>query len=381
MENQQETRATNYDLRRRSAEYRFAFDVTSRTQKHILLASVSTLFVGILLFVSFVDHVINRELIVLLVVNLFIITMFCLLFFVFRPAITINQKGITCINRWGYLRLMPRHCAWNELSQIRLQIHEPKLFGQTMPNLIERKLVFIHRSGKQYLLTVSQGRFPQVFAGIGHSLSLEEAIEEFAGPIVVLGGKEKIPALTMDDDLGKEVKHVTYITLGAVILLVLLGFAPEPLYLLDNQLEAVFNWTFGLGSIFMALLYMRRVEHNAKFFIAILLGCIVWFLVVPFASSLPLFFGEEEQVIFAVSEENDERQRWTAVSDSELTFSLYVHPDERAYKGVGTEHSMTIHRGPGSLNAMPSQEYRALFRGGITTKRSKLRRDRQDNGT
>ncbi|MDR2015988.1 MAG: hypothetical protein LBP90_00025 [Burkholderiales bacterium] len=291
-----------------------------------------------------------------------------------RLSITLNQEGMICAGFW-FIR-MPRRCAWNELSQIRVNTLSTKLLGRA--KIVVRQLIFIHRFGRQYILPISN-RKNTIYVGVGHSLSLEEALEKFVGPVEPLSDedKEKIPALAAFVDLGKEVGHVAYVAVGLVAFAAILGALPNRPFLLDDAIKTPLYWILGLSAGAIACWYMRRIKQKAIMLIpALLLAGVVAFLVIPLASRLPLWLGKEERMAFVVVEEDQEEQRWQATTDSGLVFSLRVRPERRIYKEVGTERVMTLYRGPGSLNALPEHEYRALFH-----ERRRTKADRQKSRT
>ncbi|MDR1849209.1 MAG: hypothetical protein LBQ75_04155 [Zoogloeaceae bacterium] len=282
------------------------------------------------------------------------------LLFISRLSITLNRDGITCT---GFLsNKMPRHCAWNEFSQIRVAI-SPMLFGKLGQS---RKLVFIHRFGRQYVLSLKTLLIDPVFVGVGHDLSLEEALKRFVGSVEVLSDEEieKIPALVGLARMSKEVVHVLCATIGVTILLLLLAFIPKSIHLLDSLFEAALYWVFFLGTVAMACWYMQNIKRKwIMVILALILSYMTALLSVPIACGIPYLFGEQEQIVFRISEENDETQQWTATTDAGLTFAIRVHQEDRVFKGVGTERLMTLYRWePGSLNALPDSEYSALFR-------------------
>jgi hypothetical protein len=44
-----------------------------------------------------------------------------------------------------------------------------------------------------------------------------------------------------------------------------------------------------------------------------------------------------------------------------LSFTLFLVPEKRIYRDVGTHENFTIHRGPFGLISMEREEFRALF--------------------
>jgi hypothetical protein len=87
-----------------------------------------------------------------------------------RVSITINREGMTCVG-YGFIPL-PNYCTWREFAQIRV----------TTSIWFGRRLVFIRLNKVQYKLPIGSWKC-QFYVGVDHSLSLEEAIEKFAGAI------------------------------------------------------------------------------------------------------------------------------------------------------------------------------------------------------
>jgi hypothetical protein len=277
------------------------------------------------------------------------------LFYLPRLSITFNQEGMVCT---GFLSTqMPARCAWSELAKIGIN---------TLPVFLIRQLVFIHRSGKSWVLLIAMKNVEH-FVGVGHSLSIEEALARYTGPALAASefsdeDKEKVPALRATIDLGKEVGHVAYTAVGITVWLVVVSFLPNRPYLLDNALETPFLYGTGLCAALLAGWHMRHIKQKLIMPIpAILVGVALALLLGALTSFLPAFFGKEERIVFVIDEENDEAQRWQATADATLTFSVYARPDERIYQGLGTEQTMMVYRGPWSLNALHNDEYCALF--------------------
>jgi hypothetical protein len=275
-------------------------------------------------------------------------------------SITINQEGMTC--KGFSPRQMPRHCAWDEFSQI--DVDYPR------ESRAPRTLFFTRYSGKRYRLFYSWRERHQ-YVGVGHSVSLEDALEQFFGSIKPFISVESSSLGVSICDVGKEERLVFYTALGIAFLAIFLLIRSDHPRLLDSALKVPFYWTFGLGAGLLACWYMRRIAKKAfMFMLAPFLGGVVALLFVLLTDYLPLWLGKKESMVFTVVQESCDKngcteQRWQAVAEPELTFSIYspdyFSPDNRAYKGVGAERTMTVYRGPGSLNALPNSEYRALF--------------------
>jgi Ca2+/Na+ antiporter len=280
-----------------------------------------------------------------------------------RIGITISQGGMTCTGYW--YSSMPRYCAWDEFSKIRTDY--PK--GQR----VSRMLVFFIScsTGLRYFCLDVCNRKRQYYVGVGHSLSLEEAIERFTEPVEVFSDaeKSKLPLLIALNNPGKKERHIAYMAFGiALFTITLIALRGRP-HLLDNLSTPVLYWTLGLGAGAIAYWYMRHIKHKAAMiFWAIFLGSMVTLMLFPLKSYIPLWFGKEERIVFSVSEESygyvsgGTIQHWQATTEPELTLLIYAPSDNLTYKGEGTERPMTVYRGPWSLNALPAYEYRALFR-------------------
>ncbi|MCL2297467.1 MAG: hypothetical protein FWC38_01260 [Proteobacteria bacterium] len=276
-----------------------------------------------------------------------------------RLSITLDRKGITCKGFW-FIRL-PRYCEWSDFSQIRATTIT-WIRGWTGETVF-RKLVFTHHSGNHYFLTVGGNKRAR-YVGVGHSLSLEAAVKRFVGSVETLSEeeKEKIPALAMSVNLGKEVKYITYAALWMALIAYAMLLIGQPL-LLGDSIVGTLCWMAGLGAAIVVYRYLRSIRKRALMLVpALLFGGAVAFLLLPISSRLPLWLGKEVRVVFSISEENDKEQRWEAMTDAKKTFWVHARPDNRVFTGLGTEKVLTLYRGPGSLTVLPRKEYHALFR-------------------
>ncbi|MDR2016516.1 MAG: hypothetical protein LBP90_02760 [Burkholderiales bacterium] len=274
-----------------------------------------------------------------------------------RRGITINREGMACTGFSS--REMPRHCSWNEISEIHVNNCEKGLCPQ-------RQLFFIYRSIRQYFLPIGK-RKRQFYIGVGHALSLEEAIERFIGPIGILSEAGKNHRQNINFDLGKKAGLVAYTALAIAVLACALTFLSRP-FLLDNALTLFLLLAVGLGASAMAWRYVWGIEQEAIMIFPVLLfgGMVAW-MSFPLICYSSVWLGKEGRIVFAISKEDHSeagyiRQYWRATADSKLTFSIHARSDNLVYMGEGTELPMTVYRGPWSLNALPAHEYRALFR-------------------
>lgn len=346
MDNQQKAQATDTNaFQEKLPEYRFVYE-NAKIVRVAFCAFATIISIMIWAMLSF-DAI---ALIFVLPMLLF----FSPLYLISTRGITINQKGITCTGVWW--PEMPRYCAWDEFQHIF------RTRGISVP-FPEYRLIFINRYDKKYLLQEDS------YVGVEHALSLKKAIEQFIGPIRVLDGEEieKIPVLSRYAKRHvNQQKNATFYVRSHIAIFVCLcsivAFTSRPIHLLTSGLEILPYILFFAGPGFMALWYAEKNKHKRITFIlyVILVSVAVSF---PWTmKNLPYFFGKQEQVVFSVSKEDDKEQQWTAITDSRLTFSIRVPPKDRVFKGVGTEHSMTVYRGPGSSCALPDSERRALFR-------------------
>jgi len=289
----------------------------------------------------------------MMILPLFVCLLAVLFILLYRRAnITLNQEGITC--EGFFWSRIPRHCAWKEISRARTT---------SLPIMAQRQLILMRDMGSPIILSISE-RGIASFIGVGHSLSLEDAVKQFVGSIEELSEEEKakMPEYAAFVELGKEVKHVAFLALGVVAIAAAMAFLPNPPLLLDHAIAKPFYWAVFVVVALLACGYMRNIRQKAMMFApAAILGGVVVFLITPVASRLPTWLGTEEHVVFAISAEDSSEQRWTATTNAEQTFVIHTQPDNRTHKGVGTEQTMLLYRGPGSLNALASQEYRALF--------------------
>lgn len=342
MENQQKAQATNTDaFQEKLPEYRFVHRYAKCFRIAFYLCVITCIIVAgmcgsIGMFFA-----------------MFITLLPFIIWFYFYSSrgLIIDQKSITYT---GFL-------YFQKIRYQQIRMHSFTMAGFPKPVLRE-KFVLIGHYGHPHLLHDID------YVGVGHTLSLKEAMEQFAGPIKALdkAEAEKIPALVLFANVDKEIGHVAYATIGVGILFMVLALTLEPFHLLDHTFYPGFQWMVEIGVCAVAFWHMRHIKRNfvAFIFIPILLvflGGLSGFMSKIFLSKLPDWFGEEEAVVFSVSEENEEEQRWTAITDSGLTFSILAPSEYRIFKGMGTEHSMRIYRGPGSLNALPDSEYRALL--------------------
>ncbi|MDR0275421.1 MAG: hypothetical protein LBI48_08810 [Burkholderiaceae bacterium] len=282
-------------------------------------------------------------------------------FYFSRLSITFDQNGMTSAGFWLLSNQMPSRSAWSEFSKICKNELSGKFFLNTLSGM--HQIIFMHRSGKKYVLVTGSSKGP-AYVGVGHSLSIEEVLEKFAGSIQNLSDSEKTGVLALKTfvDLGGEVGYVAYAAIGVTVLAVVLMLLPDPPRLLDNAFTVSLYWIAGLGAGALACWYMRRIKQKVMMVIpALLLGGVTAMLLVPVMGRLPMLLGTQERLVFKVAEENAEEQRWQAAAHPELTFSIALAPERNMlHKGVGAEHTLTIYRGPGPLNAMRASEYRAL---------------------
>ncbi|MDR2689498.1 MAG: hypothetical protein LBB76_07040, partial [Azoarcus sp.] len=63
----------------------------------------------------------------------------------------------------------------------------------------------------------------------------------------------------------------------------------------------------------------------------------------------------------AIVGEDEEAQYWQSLSSPDLTFTLFVTPERRTYRDMGTPPRVfTIYRGPFGLVSMERKEFHAL---------------------
>ncbi|MCL2076183.1 MAG: hypothetical protein FWH15_07055 [Betaproteobacteria bacterium] len=184
MTNQREMRANNFGgFQEKLSEYRFVYDKTVFQTELIFVLVLGLIVIAIGLASG--KGKFTESIPALFFASVTFLFLFNVLFYFFRPGIIINQRGII---RTGFPNLgeryrlimtrklamrLPRTCIWGEFTQIRLEI----MFGRT-----QRHILFVDRFDRQYFLPVTMfGRIKYV--GIGHSLSLEGAIEQFVGSI------------------------------------------------------------------------------------------------------------------------------------------------------------------------------------------------------
>jgi len=364
MEKPQGEWATDADqFQKPPSEYRFVYN-RAATKKEARGNIVGFLLVLIVPTIPFLFGGKNRPFDWYQFAFLFLATLLGLLFIFFRrPRIVLNQDGMTCE---GFLfQDVPHFCAWREISLVRKTPLSTGLFKSSMP----QRLVFVRHTGKPFFLDMGS-RETASFVGVGHLLSLEEALAHFVGHIEELNDEEKkkysVRALAFDgaatEELGKELKHVAYLALGIAVIATILTFLPNAPHLLDNAISPFISWPVGVIITLLAGWYMRHIKKKGFLILALFLGGVVTFLLFPPTSvRLLAWLGTEERVVFAISAEDSSEQRWTATTNAEQTFAIHTQPDNRTHKGVGTEQTMLLYRGPGSLNALASQEYRALF--------------------
>lgn len=358
MENQQEAQATDTDaVQEKLPEYRFVHRCGLPEMENPYFSIIMT----VILIGAWTQYVYGISMLPFIP---FLVLIAILYYIDSKRSIILDQKGITYTGFW--FRGMPRNCyysrdefrSWDEFQMVRMNIF--RVSGMTKPIPLDQ-LIFIDRYGNQYFFQVRE------YAGVGHALSLKKAVEQFVGPIKILdeAAIEKMPN-SIFTNVSKEVGHVAYATLGVAILFVVLVCILEPFYLLDNVFVTGFQWIVSISAGAMAFWHMRHFNliPRVLIFIPVILLALCSlssFLSNIFLSKLPDWFGEKEAVVFRVSEENEEEQRWTATQDAGLTFTIRAPPKNRAYEGVGTERSMMLYRGPGSLNGLPDSEYNALF--------------------
>ncbi|MDR0770773.1 MAG: hypothetical protein LBE75_06195 [Burkholderiales bacterium] len=351
------------------SEYRFIYD-RRETKRGFIIGAIFLLLVLIVLAV--IRHFgfkANGD--VYFILFIFFVSALLLWSYSFyrrQLSITLDRKGMTCAGFW--FNRIPSYCEWGDFSQVRATTVTWKHRGGKTEY---RKFVFIHSSGKHYFLTVGSR---QVFGGfiktrgsalwhvgVGHSLSLEDAVRRFVGSIETLSEaeKEKIPTLAMTVNLGKEVKYVTYTALGMALIAYAMLVIGQPL-LLGDSIKTPLYWLSGLGAAAVVYRYLRSIRKRAIMLVpALLFGAAVAFLLLPISSRLSLWLGKEERIVFSISEESDKEQRWTTITDEGLTFSVHTRPDNRVFSGLGAEKVMTLYRGPLSLTVLPRKEYHALF--------------------
>ena len=361
MENQQKAQATDTDdfQGKQFPEYRFVFRRAQSARRCCCLIAILTIIIAGFLY--FLSHAFTALLVIIIG-----LPEVALLHSFSKRSITLDQKGIT-FRGTGLLSfsVMPRYYGWDEFQQIRKQIfavlRDDPFNRFRVIRAQDEMLIFIDRYGKKYLF------MPGTYVGIGHALSLAEATEQFVGPIKILDEAEiaGIPVLALFSKADKEIVHVVC-AIGVGVVLALLALAYKPFHLLDHALVPGFQWSVGIIVGAMAFWHMRRVKRLLILFVfilslALVSGSLAGFLSGLFLSKLPALFGEEEAIVFRMSEENEEEQHWMAIADAGLTFTIRIPPRDFAYKGVGTERSMMVYRGPYSLNALPDSEYRALF--------------------
>jgi hypothetical protein len=192
MKNMEETRSAVSDSEQNElSEYRFVYNRVEVRKATFLYVVLFLIFFALWTYPCFLDPVRWGKAQEALFIPFFPLAIIFFLLVVSliglqRLVIIINQEGITRKGD-GLIQMpqqMPQHCAWSELSQICATT-------QTKGILAGRWLVFIlHHVGKPYSLFVSNRRRP-LYVGVGHSLSLEETLERFMGPMEVLSEAEK----------------------------------------------------------------------------------------------------------------------------------------------------------------------------------------------
>jgi len=148
-----------------------------------------------------------------------------------RLSITFNQEGVTSTGFPLSYKEIPRQCAWSEFSKIR----KMKLPAWSIMSILsggERRIVFIPCFGVEYVLPIGN-RKRQFYTGVGHSLSIEEALERFVGPIENLSAEEEIKiwprtgSTEFVQKIDRKVGHVAYAALGMAIVAAVLILMPE----------------------------------------------------------------------------------------------------------------------------------------------------------
>jgi hypothetical protein len=181
MENIKETLTTTVD-NDQSARSEYCFVYNRALLKKELNSPVGTFFWMSVIIVSPYFFFPDRAFWHIFLLPFFTFILFSLrLIHCLRLRITINQEGITCK---GFLfREIPRFCSWSELSEVEIP---PDGRGG-----YERgRLDFMYRSIKPYSLYIGNSKKPG-YIGVGHSLSLEDVLERYVGPIKGLSDAKK----------------------------------------------------------------------------------------------------------------------------------------------------------------------------------------------
>lgn len=292
----------------------------------------------------------------------------------FRQSVLVDSKGITsCWKGWP----LSKHLAWGKIAQICLEDTWP---GGRLTKYRRSKI--LPPENKCLLLIDANGNLLQQldflrngalrFVGEGHSLCLAEAIEKFH-PIKELTVKEREKILQQWDGPsigGKEADRIAYASVVLVLLAFPLSFFSHTraLETVENQVaQMAFYWA--LGAFLVAVIYLWQGARDLKAallspILGLLFGGACGFLMVLLVEMVPAWSGDARSETFVIVHEDEKTQHWQGASAPELAFTLFMAPEARAYRKMGTRETFTLYHGPFGLLSMEDKEFRTLFRSG-----------------
>ncbi|MDR1351026.1 MAG: hypothetical protein LBJ59_09700 [Zoogloeaceae bacterium] len=305
---------------------------------------------------------------------LFCITGCLLFFYLRRQSIVIDQEGIAFHHFLFYGRA-PRY-AWSEFVQIR---HMTRVIEAIKKRPLEY-LVFIDRYGNSFRIQIlsaaqkarisgQKNRLKRYFlkmfsdenlffAGDGHPLSLQEAIEVFYPPITPLDEEEKkkIPVFCFvgagwSVDLTARCRQVC--TLAAFILLlalVLFWLAAEflPLDIWEYLFRKLIFWLAGALAFALAWRYLRAEKSRESAWLSSgLIAAVAVLLMMTLTTLLPAWFGKADNETFRLEENNSLQQTWRSTVFPHASFQIRSDRRYRKYDKLETELELPLYRLPG----------------------------------
>lgn len=285
-----------------------------------------------------------------------LVTVTIVLFSRFRQVIEIDQQGIHCP---GFLNLngLPKLFAWDELALIRL------VSFKLLSKQANYAMLFMPRIGSERILSIEQDQ-KELYQGKDHSLTLQEAIEAFYGPIQTISDEErrKFNSLRFTADLGKELGHVAY----CAVFLLLIAIAANylvPLHPLDSRTHTPIYWGAGITALLISGWYMRHAKNKITAIIpALLISGVAAFAMMPLMAAAPLLTGHTTQEVFAIKSQSEGQQIWSTPHTPALTFTSYGAPKRWCYQqGSGTTRELTVYHGPMGLSAILKADYKSFL--------------------
>jgi hypothetical protein len=283
-----------------------------------------------------------------------------------RQRITLNAQGIVVkgMRIWTLSsgERFLKSLSWSSVVKVR------KLGDWTGRKMW---LEFSNRLGEKERFSLGNRNTPS-YVGEGHALSLVEAIERFYEPV------ERVVPITPDfslpnthnGDLGDKNGHIAIV--AVLMILAAVALIPfDDVVLLNATPYLVL--LCGIAALIVYMLAWRYARWSERYygitgFVSVLCAGTAGILMLALLNIAPSRLGEAYTETFAIARETEREQIWQSLQTPDMNFPLYLNSAERVYRGIGTQQTFTLYRGPVGLLAIDRIEFHLLQRKTISSR-------------